>query len=104
MHCWISKQYLGVFCSAYLINFKNYNKQQTQKDIMALKIDVIIKCIEEIWAEYDQDNGQAFDKDETKKFVKKTLNDISDSEESNDEDIDGSSKEYHKQGRNTIVI
>ena len=71
---------------------------------MALKIDVIIKCLEEIWAEYDQDKGQAYDKDETKKFVKKTLNDMSNSEESNDEDINGSSKEYHKQCRNTIVI
>ena len=48
---------------------------------MALKIDVTVKCIEEIWAEYDQDNGQAFDKDETKKLIKKTLNDISDSED-----------------------
>lgn len=30
---------------------------------------VIAKCVDEIWAKYDNDNSNSLDKDETKKFV-----------------------------------
>ena len=41
---------------------------------MAAEIDAVIKkCVEDIWAEYDRDQSGTLDKEETKKFVKATL-------------------------------
>ena len=37
---------------------------------------VIRKCVDDIWAEYDKDNSGHLDKNEAKKFVKSTLNEM----------------------------
>ena len=38
---------------------------------------VIKKCVDDIWAEYDKDNSGALDKAETKLFVQNTLHEMS---------------------------
>ena len=37
---------------------------------------VISKCVDEIWTKYDDDGNGYLDKDETKRFVKDTLRDM----------------------------
>ena len=70
---------------------------------MSQNIDAVIaKCVDDIWAEYDNDNSGALDKEETKKFVKKTLADMSGGEEFSDEDFEACFKEFDKDGSGTI--
>ena len=64
--------------------------------------EVIKKCVEDIWKEYDKDNSGALDKDETKKFVKNTLSEMNDSGEFSEEDFDSCFKEFDKDGSGTI--
>ena len=41
------------------------------------EIDAVIsKCVDEIWTKYDDDGNGFLDKDETKRFVKDTLQDM----------------------------
>ena len=63
---------------------------------------VIAKCVDDIWQQYDVDHSGALDKDETKQFVKKTLNDMDDSGEFSEEDFDACFKEFDKDGSGTI--
>ena len=63
---------------------------------------VIAKCVDEIWAKYDNDNSGALDKDETKKFVQDTLADMADGAGFNDEDFDKCFQEFDKDGSGTI--
>ena len=69
---------------------------------MASIDDVIKKCVEDIWKEYDKDNSGALDKDETKKFVKNTLNEMNDSGEFSEDDFDACFREFDKDGSGTI--
>ena len=63
---------------------------------------VIAKCVDDIWAEYDQDGNGNLDKEETKRFVKKTLSEMSGGEEFSDEDFEACFKEFDKDGSGTI--
>ena len=72
---------------------------------MSGNIDAVIKkCVDDIWAEYDVDGSGALDKDETKKFVKKTLCDMegSDGGEFSEDDFDACFKEFDKDNSGTI--
>ena len=67
------------------------------------EIDQVIgKCVEEIWAKYDNDNSGALDKDETKKFVQDTLADMSEGGGFSDADFEQCFKEFDKDGSGTI--
>ena len=51
------------------------------------EIDLVIgKCVEDIWAKYDDGNG-FLDKNETRRFVRDTLADMSDGVGFNDADF-----------------
>jgi Ca2+-binding EF-hand superfamily protein len=63
---------------------------------------VIKKCVDDIWAEYDKDNSGALDKEETKKFVQNTLHDLSDNGVFDDKDFNECFKEFDKDGSGTI--
>ena len=70
---------------------------------MSADIDTIIqKCVDDIWTKYDQDNSGFLDKEETKKFVKDTMQEMSDGGEWNDEEFDKCFKEFDKDGSGTI--
>ena len=70
---------------------------------MTADIDQVIKkCVEDIWKEYDKDNSGALDKDETKKFVKNTLADMNDTGEFSEEDFEACFAEFDKDGSGTI--
>ena len=51
---------------------------------------VIAKCVDDIWDEYDKDKSGELDKEETKAFVKKTLGDMGDKDgdDFSDEDFE----------------
>ena len=63
---------------------------------------VIRKCVDDIWAEYDKDGSGALDKDETKKFVQNTLHEMSDNGEFSEADFEACFKEFDKDGSGTI--
>ena len=63
---------------------------------------VIAKCVDDIWVQYDVDNSGALDREETKQFVKKTLNDMDDSGEFSEEDFEACFREFDKDGSGTI--
>ena len=69
----------------------------------ASEIDgVIAKCVDEIWAKYDNDDSGALDKDETKRFVQDTLQDMADGAGFSDPDFDQCFTEFDKDGSGTI--
>ena len=63
---------------------------------------VIKKCVDDIWAEYDKDNSGALDKAETKQFVQNTLHEMSDNGEFSETDFEACFKEFDKDGSGTI--
>ena len=66
-------------------------------------IDAVIrKCVDDIWAEYDKDGSGSLDKEETKKFVKNTLSEMSDDGEFSEDDFEACFKEFDKDGNGTI--
>ena len=64
--------------------------------------DVINKCVDIIWAEFDKDKNGALDKDETKNFVKTTLAEVNNSGEFSDENFEACFKEFDDDGSGTI--
>ena len=67
------------------------------------EIDTVIgKCVDEIWAKYDDDANGYLDKQETKRFVQDTLADMSDGAGFNDGDFDQCFAEFDKDGSGTI--
>ena len=65
--------------------------------------DVINKCVDEIWSKYDTDNSGALDKEETKKFVSETLQDMSAGDGGVDEsEFEKTFNEFDKDGNGTI--
>ena len=71
---------------------------------MSAEDQAIQGVIDQIWATYDVDNSGALDKEETKKFVKKTLCDMegSDGGEFSEEDFDACFQEFDKDKSGTI--
>ena len=66
-------------------------------------IDQIIeKCIDDIWKNYDKDNSGFLDKEETKEFVKNTLNEMGETGEFAEQDFEACFKEFDKDGNGTI--
>ena len=66
-------------------------------------IDQIIeKCIDDIWKNYDKDNSGFLDKDETKLFVKSTLSEMGENGEFSEADFEACFKEFDKDGNGTI--
>ena len=63
---------------------------------------VIKKCVDDIWAEYDKDNSGALDRAETKQFVQNTLHEMSDNGEFSETDFEACFKEFDKDGSGTI--
>ena len=63
---------------------------------------IIEKCVDDIWKEYDKDNSGALDKEETKLFVKNTLGEINDNGDFSEEDFEACFKEFDKDGSGTI--
>ena len=63
---------------------------------------VIAKCVDEIWKKYDDDDNGYLDKEETKKFVKDTLSDMSDGAGFNDDDFDQCFNEFDNDKSGTI--
>ncbi len=73
------------------------------KESQTEEIDSVIKkCVEDIWAKYDDDGNGYLDKSETKAFVKDTLCDVNDGGEFNDTDFDDCFSEFDKDGSGTI--
>ena len=64
--------------------------------------DVIKKCVDDIWAEYDKDGNGCLDKEETKAFVKNTLAEMQDKQDIEDKDFEETFKEFDKDGSGTI--
>ena len=62
--------------------------------------NVIAKCVDEIWGKYDTDGNGNLDKDETKRFVRDSLSDIS--EGFNEKDFDQCFREFDKDNSGTI--
>ena len=67
------------------------------------KIDEVIKkCVNDIWAQYDTDGNGTLDKNETKEFVKKTLTEMDSNDDFSDQDFDACFSEFDKDGNGTI--
>ena len=68
-------------------------------------IDAVIrKCVEDIWQEYDTDGSGALDKEETKRFVQNTLQEMSDNGEFLESDFEACFREFDKDGSGTIEM
>merc|ERR1712170_261195 len=81
-----SGSHLETFWQSWLLNIRSADYQVKMSDIDT----VIAKVVEDIWGTYDKDNSGALCKDETKKFVIDTLNEMSDggnNDEFNEEDL-----------------
>ena len=66
-------------------------------------IDAVIrKCVDDIWAEYDRDGNGYLDKEETQKFVKNTLREMSDDCEIGVEEFEICFKEFDTDQNNFI--
>ena len=67
---------------------------------------IILKCVDEIWVKFDVDFSGALDKEETKCFVKCTLNDFSGGDAAddsfNDEGFEKVFEQFDKDGLGTI--
>ena len=64
--------------------------------------DVINKCVNDIWAEYDKDGNGYLDKDETKKFVQDTLGNLGSGDEFSQEAFDEVFSTFDKDNSGTI--
>ena len=70
---------------------------------MSTDIDTIInKCVDDIWDKYDKDMSGFLDKEETKAFVKDTMQEMSDNGEWKDEEFEKCFAEFDKDGSGTI--
>lgn len=64
---------------------------------------IIIKCVDDIWKEYDKDGSGRLDKEETRKFVQDTLSMMSGSIIAlSDVDFDAGFKDFDKNGSGVI--
>ena len=63
---------------------------------------VIDKCVNDIWVEYDKDGNGFLDKEETKAFVRNTLAEMNDQQDIEDKDFEETFKEFDKDGSGTI--
>ncbi len=63
-----------------------------------------MKCVDQIWKEYDKDNSGYLDKEETRLFVKKTLQEMGGGDDGQfaDEDFEACFKEFDKDGNGEI--
>ena len=63
---------------------------------------VIGNCVDDIFAIYDVDNSGSLDKEETKKFIIKTLAEVTSADDFSEEDFDLCFWEFDKDGSGTI--
>ena len=63
---------------------------------------VIMRCVDDIWRDYDEDNSGELDKDETKNFVFDTLKEMSDDCQFNEDDFEKCFCEFDVDGSGTI--
>ena len=70
---------------------------------MSTDIDTIInKCVDDIWTKYDKDNSGFLDKEETKAFVKDTMEEMSDNGTWDNKEFEKCFQEFDKDGSGTI--
>ena len=63
---------------------------------------VIMRCVDDIWQQYDQDNSGELDKEETRQFVFETLREMSDDCQFSHEDFEKCFQEFDADGSGTI--
>lgn len=64
--------------------------------------DVIRKCVDDIWKEYNTDKSGCLSKEQTRKFVMDTLSDMLDGNEFTEADFEACFKEFDKDGSGSI--
>ena len=70
---------------------------------MTAKIDEVIeKCVNDIWSQYDKDGNGTLDREETKLFVKKTLSEMDSNDDFSEEDFAICFNDFDKDGNGTI--
>ena len=63
---------------------------------------VIKKCVNDIWDEHDTNDDGILDKDETKEFVRATLEDMDEKNQFSEGDFTDCFKAFDKDGSGTI--
>ena len=69
---------------------------------MSLINKVIQQCVDDIWSEYDKDNSGFLDKEETKQFVKNTLNEMQDNNDFSETDFEACFLDFDRDGSGTV--
>lgn len=64
--------------------------------------EIINKCIDEIWKNYDKDNSGFLDKQEAKNFIKNTLSEMGEDGEFSEADFEACFREFDKDGNGAI--
>ena len=63
---------------------------------------VIMRCVDDIWRDYDEDGSGELDKEETRNFVFDTLKEMSDDCQFSQEDFERCFEEFDEDGSGTI--
>ena len=63
---------------------------------------VIMRCVDDIWRDYDTDGSGELDKEETRKFIFDTLKEMSDDCQFSDEDFEQCFVEFDEDQSGTI--
>ena len=50
--------------------------------------DIIRKCIDQIWEQYDEDNSGYLDREETRRFIISTIGEMDEADDDNDDNRD----------------
>ena len=64
--------------------------------------DIIDKYVQQIWKEFDDDGNDSLDKDETKQFVKKMLEEVGESTDFSDDEFNKCFEEFDTDGNGTV--
>ena len=64
--------------------------------------DIIDKYVQQIWNEFDGDGNDSLDREETKKFVKKMLEEVGEDTEFSDDEFNKCFEEFDTDGNGTV--
>ena len=85
------------------VSAKAVGKKVEEQAKMEPDVDEILrKCVQQIWTEYDDDASGFLDKDECKNFIMDTVKEMGDGEQFTDEDFEACFAQVDTDGSGTI--
>ena len=79
-----------------------YAEKRIIAKLMPTVDSIIGEAVDSIWQKYDKDNSGQLDRDETMKLFKKTLNELGETEEFDEQYFEKAFEAFDKDGSGTI--